>query len=136
MLIGMLGIIMAMLGAGFALVGAWPVLPFSGVELWLLAYGLSCSMRQSASREIITIDAAKIRIERAVIGAKDCHEFYRIWARLDWYGPKRLNEPGRLYLGSHGRRVEIGAFLVEEEKLALAQSLRRALSSEPTNLCS
>lgn len=93
-------------------------------------------MRQSAIREIITIDSAKIRIERAVTGAEYCHEFYRIWARVDWSGPKRLNEPGRLYLGSHGRRVEIGAFLIEEEKLALAQALRRALASEPTNLFS
>ncbi len=118
---------MAVISTGFALVGAWPVLPFSGAELGLLAYGLSWSMRQSAICEIITLDSVKIRIERAVSGVKCCHEFYRPWVRVDWTSPKGLNEPGRLHLGSHGKRVEIGAFLLEEEKLALAQSLRQAL---------
>ncbi|WP_022948063.1 DUF2244 domain-containing protein [Methylohalobius crimeensis] len=130
MLIGVMGLGMAAIGTGFALAGAWPVLPFSGAELWLLGYGLTRSMRESAIREIITLDREKLRIERAVPDVERFHEFLRAWVRIEWSGPTRLNECGRLYVGSHGKQVEIGAFLIEEEKQALAQSLQQALSSE------
>ncbi|GAB6066733.1 DUF2244 domain-containing protein [Methylothermus subterraneus] len=131
-LLGLLGTGMALIGGGFAWAGAWPVLPFAGIELWLLGYGLNWSLRQSATREIITLDAVKIRIEQVALKKRCCHEYYRIWARLEWSRPKRWHEAPRLYLGSHGKRVEIGAFLIEEEKQALAKSLRQALASQPT----
>lgn len=129
-LLGLVGLGMTVIGGGFAWVGAWPVLPFAGIELGLLGYGLRWSLRQSAVREIITIDSAKIRVERAAAGGTAWRfEFYRAWVRIDWAGPRGPNEPSRLYLGSYGRWVEIGAFLIEEEKAALVRSLRQALSS-------
>ncbi|MFN3919457.1 MAG: DUF2244 domain-containing protein [Methylohalobius sp.] len=128
-LLALVGLGMTVIGGAFAWIGAWPVLPFAGIELWLLGYSLNWSMRQSAVREIITVDSVKLRIECAARETGRCCEFHRAWVRIDWAGPRGPNEPSRLYLGSHGRWVEIGAFLIEEEKAALARSLRQVLSS-------
>ncbi len=127
-LLGLMAVGMALIGGGFTWVGAWPVLPFCGLELWLLGYGLHWSLRQNATREVVTIDSAKVRVEQIKAKSKRCHEFKRAWTYLDWSKPCP-GEPARLYLGSHGRRVEIGAFLAEEEKRALAGLLRQALGS-------
>jgi uncharacterized membrane protein len=35
--------------------------------------------------------------------------------------------PRRLWIGASGRRVEIGEFLIDEEKVALAAQLKRLL---------
>jgi len=40
----------------------------------------------------------------------------------DWY-------PRRLWIGASGRRVELGEFLVDEEKTELAAELHRLLSA-------
>ncbi|MCX8048558.1 MAG: DUF2244 domain-containing protein [Methylohalobius sp.] len=128
-LLGAVGVGMALISGGFAWAGAWPVLPFAGIELGLLGWGLSWSLRQSAGREVITVNPVAIRIERTANRGRVCYEFHRAWVRIDWQKPKTLGEPSRLLLGSHGRRVEIGAFLIEEEKAALLKSLRQVLSS-------
>jgi uncharacterized membrane protein len=127
-LLGLMAVGMALIGGGFTWVGAWPVLPFCGLELWLLGYGLNWSLRQNATREVVTIDSAKVRVEQIKVKSRHCHEFKRAWAQLDWSELGQAKNP-RLYLGSHGRRVEIGAFLAAEEKRALARLLRQALES-------
>ncbi|HEB77552.1 MAG TPA: DUF2244 domain-containing protein [Methylothermaceae bacterium] len=123
LLVGLLGLMMATIGLGFAAVGAWLVLPFSGGELLLLIYALSCSMRWSALREVITIDQDRVVIEK---GPDAKYQFIRAWFRVAW-------QPGptpKLLVGSHGKWVEVGAFLGEEEKRALAKTLQQARTME------
>lgn len=120
-IVGVIGLLMAIIGLSFAAIGAWLILPFSGGELILFTYALGSTIRQAAAYEIITITRDKIRIEKKNPASACCHEFHRTWARIDWL-------PGsgkRLAVGSHGRWVEIGAFLVEEEKQTLAQTLQQ-----------
>ncbi|BCX82404.1 hypothetical protein MIT9_P1990 [Methylomarinovum caldicuralii] len=121
LLIGMMGLMMGAIGLGFAAVGAWLVLPFSGGELLLLGYALSYSMRQGAVRETITVSRDTIQIEHKGPDRKERREFLRAWFRVEW-------QPGpapRLRVGSHGKWVEVGAFLAEEEKMRLAGMLRQ-----------
>jgi len=121
MLVMLLGLVMAAMGFGFALVGAWPVLPFSGGELLLLSVALRCSMRKTAAREVIAIANDAIRIEHHRGGEVKIAEVPRFWARIDW-------SPGagrQLMIGSHGKWFEIGAFLGEEEKRMLAKALQQ-----------
>ncbi len=125
LLVGLLGLMMAVIGFGFAAVGAWLVLPFSGGELLLLIYALSCSMRWSAAREVITVARDSVFIEQGP-GGEQRHRFLRAWFRVDW----RPGPAPRLLVGSHGKWVEIGAFLGEEEKRALAKILQQARAME------
>ncbi len=121
MLVGVLGLMMATVGIGFAAMGAWLILPFSGGELLLLVVALRYSMRKTAAREVITIAADTIRIEHHSGGTIRSVEVPRYWARIDW-SPKG---GGRLLIGSHGKWFEIGAFLGEEEKQRLAKALKQ-----------
>lgn len=124
MLVVLLGMMLMVIGLGFAAMGAWLVLPFSGGELLLLILALSYSMRKTAACEVITIGPDKIKIEQQGPTAHKCVEFSRYWARIDWVpGPSR-----RLVIGSHGQWVEVGTFLGEEEKQKLATALQKQAS--------
>jgi uncharacterized membrane protein len=50
-----------------------------------------------------------------------------IAGRFDPYWVRLESNAGRLELGSHGKRVEIGAFLAEDERAELARRLAQAL---------
>ncbi len=126
-LIGVMAVLMIGIGTGFALMGAWLVLPFSGAELVLLIWALACSMRNSGFREVITISDDKIKIERGTSYPQQRYEFFRAWARIQLSHPSERGHLPRLQVGSHGKQVEIGAFLNEEEKQVLAKELQKLL---------
>ncbi len=126
-LIGLMAVLMIGIGTGFALMGAWLVLPFSGAELLLLIWALGCSMRNSGYREVITISDYKIKIERGISYPQQRYEFFRAWARIQLSHPSVHGHLARLQVGSHGKQVEIGAFLNEEEKQVLAKELQKLL---------
>ncbi len=112
--------------------GAWLVLPFFGLELAVLALGLYLSALAGNRREIIEIDESALRVRR---GARDLEEVASLpthWTRAlllrdpsGWY-------PSRLLLRCHGRRVEVGSFLVESERIDLFDELEQRLGLSPS----
>ena len=128
-LLAFCALLMGAIGGVFALLGAWLVLPFSGLEWLLLAYCLHLSRRHSAEREVITITDALVRIEKGRESLGQTYKFQRAWVRLDLSEPPARGRPSRLSLRLHGKEVEIGRFLVESERQALAKELKALLSS-------
>ena len=122
-------LLMGGIGAVFAALGAWMVLPFSGLEWLVLAYCLRLSLRRSSEREVITITDAVVRVERGRKSPSKTYRFQRAWVTLDWSESPIRGRPSRLALRLHGNEVEIGRFLVESERQALARELRFLLSS-------
>ena len=115
------------LAAGFALLGFWPVLPFAGAELAFLWACLQRSARRTREAEVIRIDEATVAVERGLDAPGRRWTFQRGWARIS-LEPARLRlHPSRLLLGSHGRRVRLGAFRTDDERCALARDLDAAL---------
>jgi len=115
------------------LFGLWAglplVLPFSGLEILLLGAAFYFSAWRGGVRQVITISGDQVLVEAGRHGPETRDEFHRHWARVvlerspgGWY-------PSRLYVRSHGRRVEIAAFLNEQERRGLAVELRKALRS-------
>lgn len=116
----------------FALRGAWLVLPFAGAEMLLLVCALYLACRWSRHAEVIRVDGDSLTVQRGHARPEEEHRFQRGWARVvlvrdptGWY-------PSRLLLRSHGRSVEIGARLVEEERLELAEELARLTGASAT----
>lgn len=128
-LLAFCALLMGTIGGVFAALGAWLVLPFSGMEWLLLAYCLHLSWKKSAQREVITIGEALVSVETGQEGAGQTYKFQRAWVRLDWAEPQVRGWPSRLSLRLHGKEVEIGRFLVESERRALAKELRALLGS-------
>lgn len=109
------------------LMGAWPVLPFAGLEMLILGAGLYLTARRSALCEVVSIHDDVIEIQRGRRAPVPVCSFQRAWARVVMWRPRSGWLPSRLTIRSHGREVEIGAALNEDEREILARELRRAI---------
>ena len=104
--------------------GFWPVLPFAGLELFLLGLALGMSLRRGRRREIISVDADRVRVTLETPGRPPVtREFSRHWARVERRAAPRRGHPGRLLIASHGRSVEVGSMLTEDERRSLGRRL-------------
>ena len=118
----MLGIAMGFFFQGFVL-----VLPFAGLELMALGVGLYISACRGKSREVITISDNKVKVEIGRDKPEQCYEFERCWSQIVLQKPGNRWYPSRLLIRSHGRHVEVGGFLNEEERIGLARALRNTI---------
>jgi uncharacterized membrane protein len=116
------------IAAGWALNGAWVVLPFAGIEMMVLGAALVVFERHVGDREAITIDGDRVVVERIRMGRTARHEFSRYWARVV-VTPGSGRNHGGLAMRSHGRQVEIGEFLTDDQRVAVAAELRRRLGT-------
>lgn len=109
----------------FALQGFWPVLPFAGLEIGLLAWAVRASMRHGTEREVIRVSEAQVVVERRSANGSRQSVFARHWTRVTLRDPQRARYPSRLTIESHGRSCEVGRFLTEDERRRLAARLER-----------
>jgi uncharacterized membrane protein len=112
----------------FACFGAWPVIPFSGLELALLWWALLRTESAADDFETITLESGHLTIERRRGTRLERHEFQPYWARLQYVKPPGQNGH-RLLISSHGKQVEVGSLLTEEQKMALAKELKQNLGA-------
>lgn len=110
----------------FAAVGAWPVVPFAGIELGALWLALRHLQRHAGDEERIETGPRVVSVTRIHAGHTERHEFSRYWARLHVVRSPQGNEC-RLFLRSHGRELEIGHLLTGAQKHALARDLAALL---------
>jgi uncharacterized membrane protein len=109
------------IAAGFAYFGAWLILPFAGLEMLVLCWAFSYVERRAGDFERIAINGDRVEIEICEAGRARSHELNRCWAQVV------SGDGARLALRSHGREVEIGRHLNDDQRLALAQEIGRRL---------
>lgn len=112
---------------GLTWLGFWLVLPFTGLELLAVGVGLYVVACRCYQCEIISIGEDSIRIER---GRGRPHQEFTLgrgWARVVLEQCPKAWYPSRLLIRSHGRAVEVGRFLEEQERQRLADELTRSL---------
>jgi len=115
------------IGILFALYGYWPVLPFAGLEVAVLGIAFYRCLLRSQLREVVSVGAEVVRVEKGRHQPQERWECPRAWARvvlehapIAWY-------PRRLMVAFQGRRIEIGQFLNEEERGVLADELQQLI---------
>ena len=114
--------------AGFlALKGFWPILPFAGLEMALLAWALSACLERRFHRQTITVTEADVSIDTCARTRCEHVVFPRHWAQVKLRRSAARLHPSRLTIESHGRRCELGSFLTEEERCGLALRLQRVI---------
>lgn len=111
-------------GLFFTLQGLWLVLPFSGLEMLALGACLYLTSRKVYRREVITLDQRCTRIEKGGRQVDQSWEFETPWIRLLDESSTTRDRPRRLAIGAHGNYVEVGGFLDNSEKDALAFQLK------------
>lgn len=107
----------------FAANGLWPVLPFAGLEMAVLAYALNASLKRGRCTQTITLTETEVRVvTRGPKGEREA-AFPRHWARTRLVRSHGWH-PSRLLIESHGRACEVGSVLTEEERHGLHRRLR------------
>jgi uncharacterized membrane protein len=113
-------------GAGFVLIGAWPVTGFLGLDVLLLYIAFRCNYRQGRCAEFIRLGEDGLSVRRVEPnGQMREWRFEPYWVRVHMDDPPR--HESQLTLASHGRRLVVGAFLTAGERLEVATALRAAL---------
>lgn len=127
--VGSLGGTTFVIAAFFALQGFWPVLPFAGLEIGLLAWAVRASMRSGLLREVISITEETVTVEWHGPQVDRVSVFPRHWVRVKLHAPPAALHPARLLLESRGRVYEVGRFLTEDERRGLAARLKQLVGN-------
>jgi uncharacterized membrane protein len=128
---GVLIVVCAMIGLSalvalrFLLLGAWPVVAFSVVEIPVLILLLSINLRRARASELIMLDALALTVIRTdPAGRRQKVSLSSNWLRVDL---EAAGGSAHVLLSSQGRGCEVGAFLHDAEKRSLFEALREAL---------
>lgn len=109
----------------------WGLLPFLLLAVWGIYFALQRNHVSRQITEVLTLTSDQAHLVRTdPKGAVQEWEANRYWTRVTKYddaGPV----PHYVTLKGANREVEIGAFLSEEERVALYDDLKRALSHQP-----
>lgn len=126
-LMAIMGGLSLAIGLMFLAQGAWPVFGFFGLDVLLLYGAFKANDRAGRVRERLRLlDEAVLEVTRRLpSGRAQRWVFNAYWVRVEL--ETKPWTPPRLALASHGRRLEIGAFLPPDEKTEIAGILRAAL---------
>ena len=112
----------------FVFQGAWPVAPFMGLDVVLLAWAFRESRIAARAHERVVLSPSELRIEQhPAKGAVTEAAFNPYWVRVDLVPWTEFSN--RLYLRSHGRELQVGSFLPPQTREHFAESLKLALSA-------
>lgn len=119
--------VVSLYGLVFLVIGAWPIFGFLGGE-WALFWFLFRRHHRGNNRaERIRLYADYLLFERfAANGRAVSERLQPYWLNVIL---ERAAEPDNaLFLRSHGRQIEVGAFLSPQERRDLAEELRAVLA--------
>ena len=114
------------IAAGFAYLGAWPVLPFAGIEVLALTLAFYLNGRHAADYERIALAGETLVVEASDAGRLRRQEFSAPWLRLE---ERRHGPDLRVVLRSGTAAIEVGRHLDTARRASLAAHLRRSFSN-------
>jgi len=115
-----LACVVVAIGAGFAFVGAWLVLPFAGLEVLLLGSAYVVYARRAADYERIELDSGRLTVEVGQAQKTSRYEMDACRARV------RLEEERVLLLGAR-EQLELGRHLDADSRARFADELQKRL---------
>jgi len=119
-------VFIALLGISvyFSSLLGWLVLPYSGLEFILLAVSLYLFFRQHNYKEVIRFSEDSLIIERGKNKPEKTWVYQRQWSKFHIHAQGASDSP-KICLMSHGKELELGAFLNYDEKLQLIECLKQ-----------
>jgi len=115
-----LACVVVAIGVGFAVVGAWLVLPFAGLEVLLLGSAYVVYARRAADYERIELDSGRLTVEVGQAQKTWRYEMDACRARV------RLEEERVLLLGAR-EQLELGRHLDADTRARFADELQKRL---------
>lgn len=113
-------------GMAFLLMGAWPVMGFFGLDVLLVYIAFKLNYRAARAYELVELTPRTLTLTQVSASGKSrSFEFNPYWVRVLF--TERPDGGNHLKLTSHGRELEFGRLLNDEERADFAEALRRAL---------
>jgi uncharacterized membrane protein len=105
--------------------GAWPVLGFMGLDVYLLWWLFQRNYLDARRSETLTLTDGQLIVDRiSPDGEREQHRLDAYWLRLELQG-----EAERLLLISRGNRLVVGRFLAPAMREQVAEQLNAALAA-------
>ena len=125
-LMTILGGVSFIAGISFALMGAWPVFGFFGLDVALIYLAFRLNYRSGRLHEVVEIDKDELKVTRCHPSGRQEHfSFNPYWVHV------RLLDRGNgrtdLTLQLHDKRLSLGKFLTDEERREVADAVKAAL---------
>jgi uncharacterized membrane protein len=119
--LGMMAATTFAIGAAATAIGAWPVMPFAGLEVLLLVVAFHVIARHDADFERLEIGEHEVRVE-----SRDALLVTRFTANRSWARVIVRSRGNRCTLGLAyaGRVVPLGRLLSDDGRRKLAEELR------------
>jgi uncharacterized membrane protein len=116
------------LGVGLYIIGAWPVIGFCGLDVFLVWLAFKLSYRQGRLHERVRITPDEMLVSRVLPSGHETR-----WKLQPFWTDVRIDRPveheTQLRVISKGRTLILGAFLSPAERGAFADALAAALSN-------
>lgn len=114
-------------GVYFFSIGAWPVIGFCGLDVFLVWLAFRISYRQGRLRERVIVRSRDLRVSRVLpSGHESRWRLDPYWTRVVIDRPDEHEAQVRIV--SKGRSLVLGAFLSPDERMSFGRSLADALA--------
>ena len=125
--IGLVTLVLFAVCVYFALKGLWLVFPFAGLEVVALYICFYLRVRANNRTEVITFDRDTVVIEQGKLFAEKSWKYHRLWAKIFVRKAPYIGHPKQVIIRSHGKELELGAFLNNQDKEVLIKDLKNII---------
>jgi uncharacterized membrane protein len=108
------------IGTGFAIAGAWLILPFAGLEVLLLGGAFVLQARHATDYERIALQRGLLRVEVADGKCVACYELDARRVRIEVQG-------ARVVVRGPRERLELGRHLDAQARMVFGAELKKRL---------
>lgn len=123
-----IGAVSFVTGIVFLMLGAWPVLGFFGLDVLLVYIAFRLNYRAGRAYEQVELTRDLLKITRVSSrGVIETFDFNPYWVRVRL--AERPDGRAHLKLASHGRELEFGLCLNDDERREFARVLDGALAT-------
>lgn len=126
-LMGLVGGVSLVIALGFTALGAWPVLPFAGLEIASLTAALYYASWKLQYRHVITLQADVVSVEKGYYSATERATMARNATGLSVLDDGHPTRGPELSLHDRNCHIRIGEFLNRDEREQLLGLLRSEL---------
>ena len=126
-LVGGISLLFLLGGLRFVALGAWPVLPFMGIDVALLYWAFRSNYAAGAGQEHLQLQGDALTLRRiSPTGGERVFDFNAYWTRV--HIEETALGDAHLWLAARGRRVRVGGFLSAPERRAVGAIIAAALT--------
>jgi uncharacterized membrane protein len=115
-----LAVVVLAIGIGFAIAGAWLILPFAGLEVLLLGGAFVLQARHATDYERLALERGRLRVEVAQGRRRARYELDARRVCVEVQG-------SRVLVREAGEAVELGRHLDEQSRRAFGAELKKRL---------